>query len=207
MAREVGTYVAVGDSFTCGLEGERGGRWADEVARALPGARYANLAEVGATSQAVEERQLPDALSLSPDLISLVCGANDVLETVRPDPGIYAGRLARMLARIRAEAPGAGVFTITYPDLSRFVDLRPRTQARVARGTRLYNAALRSVAQRHGVLLVETAEHPGAEERENFASDGFHASPEGHRRLGRNLVRALAEQLEIEIRTTKEATA
>jgi lysophospholipase L1-like esterase len=207
VARGVRSYVAIGDSFTCGLEGERGGRWADEVARSLPDADYANLAEIGATSAAVEESQLPEALTLEPDLISLVCGANDVLETVRPDPGLYANTLTRMLERIRREAPQADVFTITYPDLSRFVDLRPRTQARVARGTRLYNAALRSVAQRHGVVLLETAEHPGAEERENFASDGFHASPEGHRRLGRNVVQTLAERLGIEIRTTKEATA
>jgi lysophospholipase L1-like esterase len=207
MARRVRTYVALGDSFTCGMEGERGDRWPDEVAHALPGVRYANLAEVGATSELVEERQLPDALSLSPDLISLICGANDVLESVRPDPGLYASRLTRMLGRIRAEAPGAQVFTITYPDLSRFIELRPRTEARVRRGTRLYNAALRSVAQRHGVLLLEAADHPGAEERANFASDGFHASPEGHRRLGATVVRVLVERLGIETKTPKEATA
>jgi lysophospholipase L1-like esterase len=207
MARTVRTYVALGDSFTCGLEGDTGGRWADEVARALPGVSYVNLAEIGATSQVVEERQLSEGLSLEPDLISLICGANDVLETVRPDPGLFAGRLGRMLERIRREVPGAEVFTITYPDLSRFVDLRPRTQARVARGTRLYNAALRSVAQRHGMMLFEAAEHPGSEERENFASDGFHASPEGHKRLGRNIVKALQGQLGIEIRHTNEATA
>jgi lysophospholipase L1-like esterase len=207
MARTVRTYVALGDSFTCGLEGDTGGRWADEVARALPGVRYVNLAEIGASSQVVEERQLSEGLSLEPDLISLICGANDVLETVRPDPGLFAGRLGRMLERIRREMPDAEVFTITYPDLSRFVDLRPRTQARVARGTRLYNAALRSVAQRHGMMLFEAAEHPGSEERENFASDGFHASPEGHKRLGQNIVKALHEQLGIEIRHTKEATA
>jgi lysophospholipase L1-like esterase len=207
VARKVRTYVALGDSFTCGLEGDSGVRWADEVAGALPGVSYTNLAEIGATSEVVEKRQLPEGLALQPDLISLICGANDVLETVRPDPGTFAGRLGHMLERIRRESPEAAVFTITYPDLSRFVDLRPRTQARVARGTRLYNAALRSVAERHGVMLFEAAEHPGSEERENFASDGFHASPEGHKRLGGNIVHELRERLGIEIRPTKEATA
>jgi lysophospholipase L1-like esterase len=206
MARTVRSYVALGDSFTCGLEGETI-RWADEVAGALPGAGYTNLAEVGATSEAVEETQLPEGLAMEPDLVSLTCGANDVLETVRPDPGAYAGRLTRMLQRIRAEAPQAGVFTITYPDLSRFVELRPRTERRVARGTRLYNAALRSVAQRNGVIVMEAAEAPGSEERANFASDGFHASPEGHKRLGAEIVHALGERLGIEIRPPKEAPA
>lgn len=204
MARIVRTYVALGDSFTCGLDGERGGRWADEVARSLPGVRYANLARVGATSRAVEERQLAAALTLEPDLVSLVCGANDVLETVRPDPALYASRLARMIARIRGRAPGAGIFTITYPDLSRFLELRPRTETRVRRGTKHFNAALRSVAQRHDLLLLEAAGHPGAGQRENFASDGFHASAEGHRRIGAAVVRALAGRLRIETRTTEE---
>jgi lysophospholipase L1-like esterase len=207
VARKVGTYVALGDSFTCGLEGERGGRWADEVAWALPDVAYANLAEVGATSEAIEARQLSDALALAPDLVSLVCGANDVLESVRPDPYLYTARLTRMLARIRCEAPTARVFTITYPDLSRFIDLRPRSEARVRRGTELYNAALRSVAQRHGMLLIDAAQHRGAGERENFGPDGFHASPEGHRRLGAGVVRALHEQLGIEIRLPEEVTA
>jgi lysophospholipase L1-like esterase len=207
VSQRVGTYVAIGDSFTCGLEGDEA-RWADEVAGALPGVEYANLAAIGATSEVVEEVQLPDALERKPDLVSLVCGANDVLETVRPDPGLYASRLTRMLNRIAAEAPGAHVFTITYPDLSRFVELRPRTQARVERGTRLYNAALRSVAQRHGVLLVEAAAHPEAGDRSNFASDGFHASPDGHRRLGANIVRQLGDRLGIETRPQEEeATA
>ena len=63
------------------------------------------------------------------------------------------------------------------------------------------------MAQHNGVLVLEAADHPLAEERANFASDGFHASPEGHRRLGANAVRELHERLGIEIRPTKEATA
>ena len=73
------TYVALGDSFTAGLvAGEP--RWADEVARALgPETRYENLAWVGATSSDVERVQLERALSLNPDVVTIVCGANDVL--------------------------------------------------------------------------------------------------------------------------------
>ena len=82
----IGTYVALGDSFTAGLDPSGECRWADEVARALPGTQYANLASIGATSQDVEQFQLPEALALEPDLVTLVCGANDVLESVRPDP-------------------------------------------------------------------------------------------------------------------------
>lgn len=184
-------YVALGDSFTAGLApGEP--RWADEVARGLgPGTRYENLAWVGATSADVEEQQLARALALRPDVVTLVCGANDVLESVRPDAGEYARRLSRMFARLRREAPQAEVVTATYPDLSRFLDLRPRSRARVEKGMRLFNAACRNVATRHGVSLLEGFDHPAAAERGTFADDGFHPSPEGHRRAAAEFLRAV----------------
>ena len=185
------TYVALGDSFTAGLvSGET--RWPDEVARALgPGTRYENLAWAGATSSDVEQVQLSRALSLDPDVVTLVCGANDVLESVRPDPSAYAERLARMFARLRAEAPRAAVVTATYPDISRFLDLRPRTRARVEKGMRFFNAACRRVAESHGVALLEGFDHPAASDRETYADDGFHPSPEGHRRAAAAFLRAL----------------
>jgi len=185
------TYVALGDSFTAGLvDGEP--RWADEVAKALgPGTRYENLAWVGATSSDVERVQLERALSLDPDVVTLVCGANDVLDSVRPDPTAYGERLARMFARLRSEAPRAAVVTATYPDISRFLDLRPRSRARVEKGMRFFNAACRRVAEAQGVALLEGFDHPAADDRETYADDGFHPSPGGHRRAAAAFLRAL----------------
>ena len=191
------TYAALGDSFTAGLvPGEP--RWADEVARSLgPGTRYENLAWVGATSADVEQRQLGQALELGPDVVTLVCGANDVLDSVRPDPDEYARRLARMFARLRREAPRAAVVTATYPDLSRFLELRPRTRARVERGMQAFNAACRAVARRHDVAVLDGFAHPAARERDVFADDGFHPSPEGHRRAAGEFLRALRNRLRV----------
>jgi lysophospholipase L1-like esterase len=185
------TYVALGDSFTAGLAaGEP--RWPDEVARALgPATRYENLAWVGATSSDVEREQLERALSLDPDVVTLVCGANDVLESTRPDPSAYAERLARMFARLRAEAPRAAVLTATYPDISRFLNMRPRTRARVEKGMRFFNAACRRVAEHHEVALLEGFDHPAASDRGTYADDGFHPSAEGHRAAAAAFLRAL----------------
>ena len=185
------TYVALGDSFTSGLvTGEA--RWPDQVAQALgPGVRYENLAWVGATSADVEGSQLPRAISLEPDLVTLICGANDVLESVRPDASAYAERLGRMYARLRAERPSAVLLTATYPDLSRFLDLRPRTRTRVEEGMRRFNDACRGVAERHGVALLDGFRDPAASERGTYADDGFHPSPEGHRRAAAAFLRAL----------------
>jgi lysophospholipase L1-like esterase len=183
-------YAALGDSLTHGTDPEKEGRWPDAVAAAL-GARYANLAEVGATSRDVEEEQLDPALVLRPDLISLICGANDVLESVRPDPGEYALRLERMFLRIRTASPGALIFTATYPDMSRFVDLRERTRRRVRRGIEDFNAACRVVAADYDVLVLEWADHPETGEPAYRAADGFHPSPEGHRKAASEVMEAL----------------
>jgi lysophospholipase L1-like esterase len=114
-----------------------------------------------------------------------------VLESVRPDEGAYAARLGRMFARLRSEAPRAAVVTATYPDISRFLNLRPRTRVRVEMGMRRFNAACRRVAEANGVALLEGFDHPAADDRDTYADDGFHPSPEGHRRAAAAFLRAL----------------
>jgi lysophospholipase L1-like esterase len=191
------TYVALGDSFTSGVE-SGASRWPDHVAQALgPGVRYENLAWVGATSADVEREQLPRALELDPDLITLICGANDVLASVRPDADGYAKRLGRMYARLREEAPGAVLLTATYPDISRFLELRPRSRARVQRGMRRFNDAARAVARRHKVALLEYFDDPASDDRDTYAADGFHPSPEGHRRAAAAFLRALGSRFRL----------
>ena len=189
------TYVALGDSFTAGLEPGQP-RWADELAREL-GARYVNLATVGATSEHVELEQLERALELEPDVVTLVCGANDVLFNTRPDADAYAARLSRMFDRLRRELPNVEIVTATYPDISRFLDLRPRTRARVEEGMRCFNEAARRVARRHDVVLMESFDHPAAEARETYADDGFHPSAEGHRQAAREFLRALRKRFRL----------
>ncbi len=189
------TYVALGDSFTAGLEPGQP-RWADELARAL-GARYVNLATVGATSEHVEREQLQRAVELEPDVVTLVCGANDVLFNTRPDADAYAARLSRMFARLRRELPHVEIVTATYPDISRFLDLRPRTQARVVEGMSRFNAAVRRVARRHDVVLMESFDHPLSKAREIYAEDGFHPSAEGHRQAAREFLRAIRKRFRL----------
>jgi lysophospholipase L1-like esterase len=190
VVRVTRVYAALGDSLTHGTDPEREGRWPDAVAAAL-GCRYANLARIGATSRHVEEEQLDAALVLRPDLVSLICGANDVLESVRPNPGEYGLRLDRMFLRIRTTTPNATILTATYPDLSRFVDLRERTRRRVRRGIEEFNAACRAVAADHDALVLEWADHPKTGEPAYRAADGFHPSPQGHRRAAREVIDAL----------------
>jgi phosphatidylinositol alpha 1,6-mannosyltransferase len=191
----VTTYVAMGDSFTAGVDPAIS-RWPDELARSL-GGRYVNLAAVGATSEQVETEQLERALELEPDVVTLVCGANDVLLCTRPDAEAYAARLSRMFTRLRRELPEVLIATATYPDISQFLELRPRSRTRVERGMQRFNAACRSVAGRHHVVVLEGFDHPVSTQRSTFADDGFHPSEEGHRAAAREFLRALRKRLRL----------
>src|SRR5688500_13563706 len=117
-------YVALGDSLSEGVgdhpnpDGtERG--WADRFAERLaaehPGLRYANLAVRGRLIPDVYHHQLPAALALEPDLVSLIIGGNDL---TRPRFDVDGG-LARIDEMHRdLHAAGATVLTATLPDVA-----------------------------------------------------------------------------------------
>jgi lysophospholipase L1-like esterase len=178
------SYAALGDSFTAGTGCAPGEGWADilaaRLATAAPGFVYRNLAFDGATSSDVVE-QLGPALQIEPDLVSVVCGANDVLFSVRPDPGAYARRLAAIFRRLRDPLPSVRFVTATAPERWDFLELGPRTQARLARGIVRFNAATRTVARAYGVPCLEVAGHPGLADASNFIADGLHPSARGHK--------------------------
>ncbi len=183
--RVVSTYVALGDSFTAGRESIEAERWADRLAGGLrtvnPDLVYRNLAVDGASSADVLE-QLPRALALRPDLVTVICGANDVLLTSRPDVEGYERRFDEILGRLREEAPGAAVLTATAPESWNFMELRPRTKARLVRALAELNAITRSVAARHRVPCINVVGHPALSDRANFSADGLHPSTLGHER-------------------------
>ena len=189
-------YAALGDSFSAGLD-DGSVPWPELTARGLEGrgepVELHNFATVGATTADVVDRQLEPALALEPGLVSLVCGANDVLLTSRPDIDGCSANLQTLLSRIRSELPGATIVTATYPDPGRFAGLRPRTRKRVIDGMAEVNLAIRSAAEAHGAVIMEFSQHPGVADRANVGSDGFHPSALGHRRAAAAVLEALAQ--------------
>jgi lysophospholipase L1-like esterase len=205
--RLVQRYVALGDSFTAGAPGApRAGRWPDYLAEALraanPELEYHNLGQAGVTTAEVAGAQLAPCLGLDPDLVTVVCGANDVLLSVRPDIEAHATSLDYIFGKLQERLPDVALMTATTPQLANHLDLRPRSRKRVEEGVIRLNEATREVADRHGVVCLEFADHPGARERENFGADGFHPSSTGIRRAAGAGVAALRQHFGI--RTTQE---
>ena len=199
---ELRLYVAIGDSFTAGTGCAHGEAWPDRLAAKLRRRHrrlaLRNLASHGATSAAVLD-QLPEALQLEPDLVTVVCGPNDVLRSTRPDHEGYARRLTTIFVRLRDANPDVRIATATAPDRWDFLELGPRTRARVESGIERLNAATRSVAARHGVACLDVAAHPGLHDPENFAADGLHPSPLGHARAAAGFSFLLRNHFEVEV--------
>ncbi len=196
-ARRVGRprcYVAMGDSFTAGADCPKGRRWpdllADHLWRARDDVHYSNLAVNGATSASVLS-QVPAALELEPDLVSIVCGGNDALLSLRPDVDAYRSNLRQIMLRLRATLPGAVLVTATCPSAWSFLGLRPKTRARVEGAAAELNRATRSLAETYGAICVDLADHPGLEDPENFSDDGLHPSLLGHLRMADEVIRQL----------------
>lgn len=189
------SFTALGDSFTAGAGCPPGTSWADRLADSLrarnPSLVYRNFAVDGATSAAVMS-QVDPALELQPDLVTLICGVNDVLHSVRPDIDAYSQRLDSMLTRLgEAEWPPL-VLTATAPENLHFLELGPRSERRVRSGLRRLNEQTRRLSEVHRVPCLEVVGNPGLEDPANFQADGLHPSPLGHARAAQAFEQLLA---------------
>jgi lysophospholipase L1-like esterase len=206
--RVVRAYAALGDSFTAGRDSIDAERWADLLAAGLrrvePDLRYENLAVDGATSAEVLDQQVEPGLALDPDFVTVICGANDVLLATRPDVAAYAKNFDAILRRLREGAPEALVVTATAPEGWQFMNLRPRTEARLIEATRELNGITREAAERYDVLCLPVAGHPALRDPATFSADGLHPSTAGHLTVARESSTYLSAQLGIEFRMEEE---
>jgi len=209
--RVVRAYVALGDSFTAGRDSIDAERWPDLLAAAMrrvnPELRYENLAVDGATSAEVLEKQVGPALALEPDFVTVVCGANDVLLATRPDVATYAKNFDEILRRLREGAPEAMLVTATAPEGWQFMELRPRTEARLIEATKELNAVTRAAAERYGAECLPVAGHPALRDPATFSADGLHPSSTGHQTVARESALFLNARLGIDFNLGEEGNS
>jgi lysophospholipase L1-like esterase len=156
-------YAALGDSFTAGTS-PNGRRWTDEVAAQLanrnPMLTHRNFAQSGATSADLVETQLPRALEFEPNLVTVICGLNDVLLARQPDFVAYGARFAYMTERLRQLSSGVVIVTATCPNKVGMLPLTLRTRQRLVNAIELLNEVTRSVSGRLAVPYVEFGTKP-----------------------------------------------
>ncbi len=197
-ARPVWTrYVAIGDSFTEGMSDpdptlpDAYVGWADRLAHHLDAVAerahlpfgYANLAVRGRKLDDVVGTQLDAAMSMSPDLVSMVGGGNDLL---RPtvDLDRLAARLEEAVVRIRQS--GADVLLATPTDTRDAGVFKP-LRGRHA----VHTANIFTIAQRHGAHVLNLWGMAALRDWRMWAEDRIHLTSEGHRRVALAALTAL----------------
>ena len=186
----IDTFVAIGDSFSEGLNdpapggGFRG--WADLVAGALaaqrPGLRYANLAVRGKLVAQVVAEQLPRAVELAPDLVSLAAGGNDILRG--DDVDELAANFEPAVAKLQAAGCRVLIFTGFDPRMFPVIRL---LRGRIA----AYNMHLRGIADEHGCDLVDLWSMRALKDTRAWSPDRLHLTTEGHRQVARRACEVL----------------
>jgi lysophospholipase L1-like esterase len=182
---EVGTFVALGDSITEGLGDpypDGTGRyrgWADRFAERLaaqrPGLRYANLAVRGKLAASIAAEQVPPAIAMAPDLVSVAAGGNDLL---RPwaDPDAVAETVEGAVGELHAAGCGVMLFTGFDPGMFPLI--------RLIRGkAAAYSMHLRAIADRFDCHLVDLWSMRVLGDSREWSADRLHLSPDGHRRV------------------------
>ncbi|GAA2588070.1 SGNH/GDSL hydrolase family protein [Actinomadura fulvescens] len=193
--RQIGTFVAIGDSFTEGLNDpdpaagpDRFRGWADRLAEQLaghnPGLRYANLAIRGKLLRQIVEEQVPRAIDLRPDLVTFCAGGNDM---IRPgaDPDALAVEFDGAVRRLRATGARVLVFTGFDPR-------GLRSGGRIRGKAAIYNMHLRAIADRRDCVVVDLWPMMSVfNDPRAWYEDRLHLSPEGHRRMALRVAEAL----------------
>lgn len=197
----IGSYVAMGDSFSEGLMDpdpsgaeDRFFGWADRLAVALTTSKlggadlqYANLAIRGRLLGQIVDEQLQAALDLHPDFVTLVAGGNDCMRPAADIDGL-AAKLERAVIALRAEGIrvllGNGFDTENMSPV--FKALRPRVG--------IYNSHLWTIAYRHGAMMLDMWGLRRLYRQEMWAPDRVHLSTAGHRLIAETALATLENE-------------
>lgn len=211
-------YVAVGASETVGIGADNPLReaWPQVLySAALPQqTRFVNLGIPGATVADALRAEVPYALRLQPDIVTVWLNVNDIIAGV--SPASYERNLDRLLTRLRAGG-STEVLVANTPPVEHLPAFRaclphsppggpscvtgrplPRPRAIDSVVTR-YNEAIARAAASSGATVVDLHALGVAAVRTNsylrlVAEDGFHPSTAGHRAVADAFARMLELQ-------------
>ncbi|HEX2470881.1 MAG TPA: SGNH/GDSL hydrolase family protein [Candidatus Limnocylindrales bacterium] len=173
-------YVALGDSYTIGTSVPAEDRFPDQLVRALPDVGLelvANLGVNGYTTADLIRDELPALVGLTPELVSLLIGVNDVVQGV---PTVtYEANLVEILDVLEARLPVDRIVTVSIPDYTvtpagaDYGDPADQHDGIVAA-----NTVMARLARERGITFVDIFDLSlrATEDRALVADDGLHPS-------------------------------
>jgi len=140
-----------------------------------------NLGVAGKRIDFLEDTELPVAIVLQPDLVTIWTGSNDIIrgDTVEK----FEASLENILSQLR-EQTTAFIVLANVPDLTelpRFL-IDPDSDVTTAR-IKAFNNAIARQAAAYGVPLVDLFTEEYALDWQYISVDGFHPSNRGHAKI------------------------
>jgi lysophospholipase L1-like esterase len=190
-------FVALGDSLTEGYCDPLVGPdapwsgWAVRLAAILDGNAklraapfgFADLGVAGQRIRTVVQQEVPRAIELKADLVSLLVGSSDLLSR-KSDPDALAADIESGIAALRHA--GCDVLLATSFDPRQTLFLKPlRSRAAV------FNANLWSIARTHGTFTLDLWGVRDLQARTVWSRESVQLSAEGHRLLALRAAHAL----------------
>jgi lysophospholipase L1-like esterase len=188
-------YLALGDSYTIGTglkdEAQNFPSLLAERLRQETGIDVAltNLGVNGYTTTDLIREELPVARSARPDIVTILIGANDVVQG--SNDTTYRARLTQIYDAVKRLGPQAGrVAAVSIPDFSPLPGAaafgsRSHLRARID----AFNDVARKEATTRGFAYVDITEISRESNRSDtwLASDGLHPGPSQHRAFADHL--------------------
>ena len=186
-SRQWTRFAALGDSITEGWcdpvvgRGEPWLGWARPLAHEIdrhqraagaPRLEFANLAVRGRRVRHVVEDQIPAAIAMRADLVSVLIGGND-LSALRPDPDRLAAELETGIAQLARSGATVLLATAYDPGFSRYLSM---LRGRAA----IFTANVHAIAATHGCLVLDLWAIPGLADTGMWSEDRLHPSTRGH---------------------------
>jgi lysophospholipase L1-like esterase len=183
-------YVALGDSLTVGIGDPVAGveslNWVERLARAMQPKRCTNLAKRGQTSAQLLAGQLPQALALQPDVVSVLIGGNDAMLNEWSEEGFHSNYHAILSA---LKPTGATILTMTMADiepclLREYQQMMKLVLARIRR----VNHIVRQVSAEFDALCIDLEEVPSLQKMSLISADNIHPNMLGYARIADEVI-------------------
>jgi acyl-CoA thioesterase-1 len=189
-------YVAIGASDTVGVGASdpANGSWPARVAARLPaGTSYTNLGVSGSVASQAARDQVPTAVSLRPQLVTVWLSVNDLNAGITPPD--YLNALRSVLEPL-VQTTDARIFVGTVPDLRSVPAYAGQDQAALLARINAYNTAIAALqtAFNDRVLTVDLFTGSAAlTSTITVSPDGFHPSDDGYKLIADRFTAAIAK--------------
>ena len=188
-------YVAIGasDSVGVGATDPATGSWPARVAARLPsGTPYVNLGVSGSTAAQASREQLPAALSLKPQLVTIWLAVNDL------NAGLTATEYAAAMRSViepLVRGTDARVLVGTAPDLRSVPAFGDADQAELLGRVTAYNREIADLAASFDGRVTVVDLFTGSAALTSMitvSEDGFHPSDDGYALIAERFLAAIA---------------